>query len=99
MQKITCPQCNGNGLYNRPSVLGTMCFPCAGTGKVNVRKARAPKAAPVLSPTRKIADIVSGDPTKIDRNNTTFMNFLGLTDEELDNLCNLWNQGIREVPR
>jgi len=101
MQKITCAKCGGDGLYHAPSGLGPYCFACKGTGQVNERKARAPKPI-VLSATRKIADICGGDPSKMTEdqlNNVRLLDYLGLTQDELINYRELWNQGIREVPR
>lgn len=103
MASTTCIRCGGTGMFtghtsyvdqkNRP-----FCFGCNGSGRQAVRKARAPKVQ-TLSATRKIADICSGDPTKVDASNAQFLSYLGLSVEDLSGYCELWNAGVREVAR
>jgi hypothetical protein len=101
MNKVNCGKCDGDGLYHAPTSRGPYCFRCKGTGQVNERKARAPKVR-VLSATRRIADICGGDPSKMTSDqidNPHLLDYLGITQERLIELRDLWQAGIREVAR
>src|SRR5690349_16136816 len=93
-----CGKCGGSGhipFYNR--IQGGVCFACNGKGK---RPYRKPTVAKVKErpATRTIASICGGDPTKLDPNNERALDYLGLTKADLAHYCELWRDGVREVP-
>lgn len=98
MQLVTCSRCGGSGLYRAPSSLGPSCFACKGTGRCKPSRPRK-VVKRELPPTRRIADICAGDPTKLALDNTRALDYLGLTPERLIELRHLWEAGVREVPR
>lgn len=104
MQTVTCPRCDGDGRYKAPSGYGPLCFRCHGTGRVKPSRARK-VVKRELPPTRRIADICAGDPTKMEQrllvepSHIRALDYLGITPEQLATYADLWRQGVREVPR
>lgn len=96
MSKVTCTKCNGSGLYNAPTSHGPYCFACKGTGQVAPRRARAAKVI-TLSPMVAISSLCGGRPMR-DFSPTTLA-YLGLSTEQVIELADLWDDGVREVAR
>lgn len=97
MIKVTCPKCGGNGLYTAPSSNGPYCFPCNGTGLVTPRRVQPAKVAAPLSATVAITSLCAGRPVR--NPNSAMLAYLGLTEDGMLALVNLWEAGVREVQR